>query len=353
MPKLRHPTIADVARSAGVSRATVSRYLNNTLNLPADTASRIDKAVQKLKYRPNRIALGLKRGKTDSLGLVVPDIANPFYGALASHVEAEAEAAGLSLTLYSSRNRLEREILLLDQQASRPVDGLIFLTNHSGNGLLSRRINSLGRIVLLDEDVPSTVAPKVFVDNERGGYEATRYLIEMGHQQIAHVTGPKDLFSVRARYAGYKRALQQAGIELNRSLILSGTYTPECGRAAIDRLFAQNPAPSAVFASSDCIIVGILEALRDRNVSVPAEISVIGFDDLIFTQLLHPPVTTVRQPIADLAQVGVSILLDCIKGISHRGEVVRLPVQLIKRTSVARPTSRSSHRESPVRSLHA
>ena len=342
MAKLRHPTITDVARSAGVSSATVSRYLNDTLNLPGDTASRIDMAVQKLRYRPNRIARGLKRGKTDSLGLVVPDIANPFYGALASHVEAEAEAAGLSLTLYSSRNRLEREILLLDQQASRAVDGLIFLTNHSANGLLSRRINSQDRIVLLDEDVPSTVAPKVFVDNERGGYEATRYLIEMGHQQIAHVTGPKDLFSVRARYAGYKRALRQAGIELNQSLILYGTYAPEWGRAAIDRLFAQNPAPSAVFASSDYIIVGILEALRDRNVTVPAEISVIGFDDLIFTQLLHPPVTTVRQPIAELARVGVSILLDCIKGISHRGEVVRLPVELINRASVAGPARRPS-----------
>jgi LacI family transcriptional regulator, galactose operon repressor len=340
--KLRHPTITDVARSAGVSSATVSRYLNDTLNLPGDTASRIDKAVQKLRYRPNRIARGLKQGKTDSVGLVVPDIANPFYGALASHVEAEAEAAGLSLTLYSSRNRLEREMLLLDQQASRPVDGLIFLTNHSANGLLSRRINAQDRIVLLDEDVPSTVVPKVFVDNERGGYEATRYLIETGHQQIAHVTGPKDLFSVRERYAGYKRALWQAGIELNRSLILYGTYTPECGRAAIDTLFAQNPAPSAVFASSDYIIVGILEALRDRNVTVPAEISVIGFDDLIFTQLLHPPVTTVRQPIAELARVGVSILLDCIKGISHRGEVVRLPVELINRASVAGPARRPS-----------
>lgn len=349
MPTLRHPTIADVARSAGVSRATISRYLNNTLNLPTDTASRIDKAVQKLKYRPNRIARGLKRGKTDSLGLVVPDIANPFYGALASHVEAEAEAAGLSLTLYSSRNRLEREILLLDQQASRPVDGLIFLTNHSGNGLLSRRINLQDRIVLLDEDVPSTVAPKVFVDNERGGYEATRYLIEMGHERIAHVTGPKDLFSVRARYVGYKRALRQAGFELNQSLILFGTYTPECGRAAVDRLFAENLAPTAIFASSDYIIVGILEALRDRNVTVPAEISVIGFDDLIFTQLLRPPVTTVRQPIAELARVGVSKLLDCIKGIDHRGEVVRLPVQLVKRASVARPARQRSYRESAIR----
>ena len=339
MAKLRHPTIADVARSAVVSRATVSRYLNKSLNLPADTASRIDKAVQKLKYRPNRIALGLKRGKTDSLGLVVPDIANPFYGALASRVEAEAEAAELSLTLYSSRNRLEREILLLDQQTTRPVDGLIFLTNHSDNGLLSRRINSQDRIVLLDEDVPSTVAPKVFVDNELGGYEATRYLIEMGHQRIAHVTGPNALFSVRERYAGYQRALQQAGIELNQSIVLFGTYTPECGRAAIKRLFAQNPAPTAIFASSDYIIVGVLEALRDRNLTVPAQISVIGFDDLIFTQLLHPPVTTVRQPIADLAQVGVRILLDCIKGTSHTGEVVRLPVQLIKRASVARPVT--------------
>ena len=345
MPKLRYPTIADVARSAGVSRATVSRYLNKTLDLPADTASRIDKAVQKLKYRPNRIARGLKRGKTDSLGLVVPDIANPFYGALASHVEAEAEAAGLSLTLYSSRNRLEREILLLDQQASRLVDGLIFLTNHSGNGLLSRRINSQGRIVLLDEDVPSTVAPKVFVDNERGGYEATRHLIEMGNREIAHVTGPKDLFSVRARYAGYKRALREAGIALNRSLILFGTYTPEFGRAAVARLFAQTSIPSAVFASSDYIIVGILEALRNLNLTVPGEISVIGFDDLIFTQLLHPPVTTVRQPIAELAQAGVRILLDCIRGTNHCGEVVRLPVRLIKRASVARPARQPSNTE--------
>jgi LacI family transcriptional regulator len=345
VPKLRYPTIADVARSAGVSRATVSRYLNKTLDLPADTASRIDQAVQKLKYRPNRIARGLKRGKTDSLGLVVPDIANPFYGALASHVEAEAEAAGLSLTLYSSRNRLEREILLLDQQASRLVDGLIFLTNHSGNGLLSRRINSQDRIVLLDEDVPSTVAPKVFVDNERGGYEATRHLIEMGHREIAHVTGPKELFSVRARYAGYKRALREAGIELNRSLILFGTYTPEFGRAAVARLFAQTSIPSAVFASSDYIIVGILEALRNLNLTVPGEISVIGFDDLIFTQLLHPPVTTVRQPIAELAQAGVRILLDCIRGTNHRGEVVCLPVRLIKRASVARPARQPSNTE--------
>ena len=345
MPKPRYPTIADVARSAGVSRATVSRYLNKTLDLPADTASRIDQAVQKLKYRPNRIARGLKRGKTDSLGLVVPDIANPFYGALASHVEAEAEAAGLSLTLYSSRNRLEREILLLEQQASRLVDGLIFLTNHSGNGLLSRRINSQDRIVLLDEDVPSTVAPKVFVDNERGGYEATRHLIEMGHREIAHVTGPKELFSVRARYAGYKRALREAGIELNRSLILFGTYTPEFGRAAVARLFAQTSIPSAVFASSDYIIVGILEALRNLNLTVPGEISVIGFDDLIFTQLLHPPVTTIRQPIAELAQAGVRILLDCIRGTNHCGEVVRLPVRLIKRASVARPARQPSNRE--------
>ena len=345
MPKLRYPTIADVARSAGVSRATVSRYLNKTLDLPADTASRIDQAVQKLKYRPNRIARGLKRGKTDSLGLVVPDIANPFYGALASHVEAEAEAAGLSLTLYSSRNRLEREILLLDQQASRLVDGLIFLTNHSSNGLLSRRINSQDRIVLLDEDVPSTVAPKVLVDNERGGYEATRHLIEMGHREIAHVTGPKELFSVRARYAGYKRALREAGIALNRSLILFGTYTPEFGRAAVARLFAQTSIPSAVFASSDYIIVGILEALRNLNLTVPGEISVIGFDDLIFTQLLHPPVTTVRQPIAELAQASVRILLDCIRGTNHCGEVVRLPVRLIKRASVARPARQPSNRE--------
>jgi LacI family transcriptional regulator len=233
------------------------------------------------------------------------------------------------------------------------VDGLLFLTNHSDNGGLSSRINAQDRIVLLDEDVPSTVAPKVFVDNERGGYEATRCLIEMGHRQIAQVTGPKDLFSTRTRYAGYKRALREAGIELNRSLVLSGTYTPKFGRAAVDRLLAQNPVPSAIFASSDYIIVGLLEGLRDREVAVPGEISVVGFDDLIFTQLLHPPVTTVRQPIADLARLGVTILLDCIKGVNRRREVVNLPVQLIRRASVAPPVCQASHRECLLRPVHA
>ena len=350
MIKLRPPTIADVARAAGVSNAAVSRYLNRNLNLPSETASRIDRAVLKLNYRPNRSARGLKRGRTDAVGLVVPDIANPFYGTLASYVELEAEAAGFSLTLYSSRNRVERELLFLDQQASRPVDGLIFLTNHSGNGL-SDRMNAQDRIVVLDEDVPSTMAPKVFVDNERGGYQATRYLLEMGHRQIAHITGPKNLFSVRTRCAGYKRALREAGIELNRSLIFCGSYTPGCGREAIDRLFRQRPAPTAIFASSDYIVVGILESLRDLNVTVPTEVSVIGFDDLMFTRLLDPPVTTVRQPIAELARVGVKLLLDCINGVSHRGEVIRLPVELVKRTSVAHLAREISKRQPPILSF--
>ncbi|MBV9391490.1 MAG: LacI family DNA-binding transcriptional regulator [Verrucomicrobia bacterium] len=350
---MRHATIADVARAAGVSNAAVSRYLNHTLKLPAETGSRIDRAVLKLKYRPNRSARGLKRGRTDALGLVVPDVANPFYGALASYVELEAEAAGFSLTLYSSRNRVERELLLLEQQASRPVDGLIFLTNHGGNGLLSGKINAQDRIVVLDEDVPSTVVPKVFVDNERGGYEATRYLLEMGHRQIAHVTGPKNLLSVRERCAGYKRALREAGIELNRSLIMYDSYTPQCGRAAVDTFFRQRQVPTAIFASSDYLVVGILESLRDLNVTVPTEVSVIGFDDLIFTRLLDPPVTTVRQPIAELAGVGVHLLLDCMNGVSHRAEVIRLPVELIKRSSVSHPARQTSRLESPVRSLRS
>ena len=348
MTKLRPPTIADVACHAGVSKTAVSRYLNGNLNLPSATASRIDRAVLNLNYRPNRSARGLKRGRTDALGLVVPDIGNPFYGALASYVELEAESAGFSLTLYSSRNRVERELLFLEQQGSRPVDGLIFLTNHSGNGLLSEKMNGQDRLVVLDEDVPSTSTPKVFVDNERGGYEATRCLTEIGHRQIAHITGPRNLFSVRARCAGYKRALREAGIEPDGSLIHYGSYTPGCGREAIDQLFRQRLAPTAIFASSDYIVVGILESFRDRKITVPADISVVGFDDLVFTRLLDPPVTTVRQPIAELAQVGVKLLLDCINGVSRRGEVIRLPVELVKRSSVAPPKDNAAKRQSPA-----
>ena len=227
-------TISQVAREAGYSPATVSRYLNNRIELPASTALRIDAAVARLGYRPNLLARRLSTGRTETIGLVAPEISNPFFAELAAMIEDEAERHGYSVLMSSTRGVREREITSLRRLEDRHVDGLIMMTNQPDDGTLARNIDSRSNVVLVDEDVPGVAVPRVFVENEYGAYHATRHLIETGHAQIAHIGGPRDLMSVRERLGGYRRALREIRIEPVPSRVLLGSYSREFGAAAID-----------------------------------------------------------------------------------------------------------------------
>lgn len=327
-------TLNDVAREAGVSPTAVSRYLNNRIELPEETRTRIDRAVELLNYRPNLLAKRLSTGKAEAIGIVLPKINNPFFSELAGAVEMEAAERGYAVYITSSHGERDRELSALNQLHDRHVDGLLLLTEHPDDGTLAEALARHDKVVLLDEDVPGVHLPRVFSDNEEGAYIGARYLIENGHQDIALVVGPEHMLSVDERVAGFKRALNEAGIAGRAEWIMHGDYTHDFGYACAERLIAGEERPTAIFAASDYIALGVLKLFTERGISVPGDMSVLGFDDMPMVDLLNPPLTTIRQPIHAFGRMGVKLLLDLLEG-RDVPPVTRLPVELVVRQSVA------------------
>jgi LacI family transcriptional regulator len=329
-------TIQDVAAAAKVSSTTVSRYLNNHLELPAETAGRIDSAIEQLNYRPNVLAKRLSLGRSEAIGLLTPEIGNPFFAELAAAIENEAERRGYTVFMNSTGGSIKRAMTLLNRLEDRHVDGLIVMTNGPHDTTLAESINRHEAIVLIDEDVPGVTVPKVFVENRHGGYLATRCLLAAGHRRIAHIGGPETLFSAVERRAGYYDAMREAGIEPESRFLIQGSYSREFGKEATNRILAGGEPPTAVFAGSDFIAVGVLQAAREAGLQVPRDLSLVGFDDMMFADLLAPALTTVRQPTADLGRAGLATLLAIINKQTPPA-ITRLPVTLIERQSVGRP----------------
>ena len=199
--------LQDVALAAEVSVTTVSRFLNGSLTLPGATAKRIDQAIRTLNYRPNAQARRLSLGRSETIGLVIPTIANPFFAQLADTVELAAEARGLSVLLCLSRNQIKRELDYLALLQSNHVDGLLFLTNRTETDALAKAINAARHVVVVDEDVPGAVVPKIFAANEQGGLLAGEHLLQAGHRALAFVGGPRGMLSTIERRAGFRRAV--------------------------------------------------------------------------------------------------------------------------------------------------
>jgi LacI family transcriptional regulator len=331
-------TINEVAIMARVSTTTVSRYLNNRIELPAETAARIDAAIVALDYRPNILAKRLSLGRSEAIGMMTPEIANPFFAELAAAVENEAEKHGYSVLMSSTGGNRERELASLRRLKDGHVDGLIMMTNRPDDGSLAATLHHYGHIVLIDEDIPGVNVPKIFVENREGAHAATRHLIEAGHRRIAHIGGPAKLFSAIERLAGYRDAIAEVGMTVDDGDIRQGEYSREFGRAAMLDILAGGRPPTAVFAGSDFIAIGIMEAVRSKGLNVPQDISLVGFDDMPFADLLAPGLTTIRQPTAELGRIGFGTLKALIDKASPP-ELTRLPVALVKRNSVAPPHS--------------
>jgi LacI family transcriptional regulator len=332
-------TIHDVALTAGVSTTTVSRYLNNRIELPAGTVARIDAAIAKHEYRPNLMARRLSIGKTDAIGLVIPEIREPFFAELASAVEDEADRHGYTILISSTRSDRAREVVSLNRLQDHHVDGLIMLTNTLDDGTLARLISKRKNVVLLDEDIPGVKVPKVFVENTEGAYRATRYLIDAGHRRIAYLGGPLGLFTSEERYAGFRQAMAEAGLEVQPAHLKRGSFAPDFARLAVLEVLKTDPAPTAIFASSDYLALGALAGFRQAGIDVPRQMSFIAFDDSPIGAMLTPALTAIRQPIEALGRHGFQAL-HAVMNRMPAPKITRLPVQLIERDSVARPRSR-------------
>ena len=327
-------TLEQVARAARLSPAAVSRYLNGSLSLPPTTRMRIERAVHELGYSPNPHARSLSRGRSDAIGLVIPEIDNPFFSRLAAAIERAAERSGLAVMLCSTSNKVDREVNYVERLKASFVDGLLFATNHhDADGALAAAINGAGRVVLIDEDVPGAEVSKIFSDNVQGGYLAGRCLVEAAHRRLAYIAGPRDLMSAKERGEGFREAVRASGATIVEEVY--GGYTVEHGAKAIAHILASAPDVTAIFAGSDAILVGILRILADRGVAVGDAISIVTFDDASPLELLSVPVTAIRQPVETMGERALSLILEAING-GAAPKVERLPVELVVRKSVRR-----------------
>ncbi|MGV8954422.1 MAG: LacI family DNA-binding transcriptional regulator, partial [Cypionkella sp.] len=313
---------------------TVSRYLNNSITLPLATRERIDAAIAALDYRPNLLAKRLSTGRAEAIGLVTSEIDNPFFAQLAAAVEAEAERHGYAVYMSSTRGDRAREIDAIRRMRDRHVDGLILMTNRPDDGALARLLADDDKVVLLDEDVPGIGLSRVFVENQTGAYLATRHLIEAGHRTIALIGGPPGLMSVQERQAGFERAMAEAGLPIAPELVLLKDYSRDFGFWAAEQLLALPGRPSAIFASSDYLAVGVLQAMQKAGLTVPGDVSLVGFDDMPFAELVNPPLTTIRQPVTEMGRLAFQLLLNLLND-EPAVPVTRLPVELVLRQSVA------------------
>ena len=242
------------------------------------------------------------------------------------------------LALHATLNRSGRELTYLQSILRHQVDGLIFVTNHPDDGSLAAAINASGRVVILDEDVPGTTAPKLFCDNDQGGYLAGQHLAGAGHARVLFVGAENTLTSGARRFAGFHRAMTEVWGDTGQVARFSGEYSVDLGRSAAEYIFTQAPDVTAIFCTSDEITIGVLEVLAARGVRVPHDISVVGFDDVGPQHLFSPAITSVRQPVRALGQRALALLLDTDWTETEKLPPEELmPVTLIERSSVAPP----------------
>lgn len=328
--------MSDVARRAGVSVATVSRMLSGSLQLPAVTRDAIHAAIAELNYRPNPHARSLSRGQSDLVRMVVPDIKVPFFASLVAAVENAAFDRAQELVLSVTLNRPGREKNYLDSVTARHVDGLIFVTNHPDTEDLVERINAARRVVLLDEDVPGAMAPRLMCDNLQGGTLAGAYLARHGHHIVGVIGAGDDMFSGQLRFEGFERALRATFGAQARIFRAGSDYSQEAGRIACGKLLDAHPEITALFAMSDEMVMAALEACAARGLRVPQDLSIVGFDDILPLHLLSPPITAIRQPVEEMGRRALEVLLDTDwDDPAARNSVTYLPVTLVERSSVA------------------
>jgi LacI family transcriptional regulator len=341
------PKLTDVAALAGLSPATVSRYLNGRLDLPQATRDRIESAIVTLGYRPNLLARRLSTGRSEAISLVVPDIANPFFAEIAGGVGAQARAYGLALYLTITDGDPLREAEALRALADNAVEGMILATRRPDDGRLAQLLSRHRQVVLLDEDIPGAPVPGIFAENAQGARMATQALIAAGHRDIAMIAGPPGVMSMRERQDGFLQAMDAAGLPVPPGRIVAGDYSRAHGRAAGLSLLRGPAPPTAIFATADVIAIGVIESVRACGLSVPRDLSVTGFDDMEFADLIDPPLTTIRQPAAQMGLLAVDRLRDLMAG-RPTPPVTRLPVTLIARRSVAAPRPDHSRERGPL-----
>jgi DNA-binding LacI/PurR family transcriptional regulator len=331
-------TIKDVAREAGVNISTVSRALNNGYGVNGQTREHVLAVAARLHYSPNRIASGLVTGRSHSLGLIISDIRNPFFAEVARGAEDAARTGNCDLVLCNSDLDADKQMLYVQSLLAKRIDGIMM----NSVSVLSREqqaqlAGSGVPIVLLNRPASNHTFSTVCADNEAGGALAARYLLGLGHRKIAHLTGPRQHGNLSDRTRGFVRALQSAEKPV-QPIVVRGKYNFDGGTKLTKRLLDEHPDVTAIFAANDVMAFGVVQAALGRGLRIPQDLSLIGFDNIEFSVIVHPALTTIHQPKYEMGYAAVDILLRLARDKSkHIPEHRRLGVELIERLSCQPP----------------
>jgi DNA-binding LacI/PurR family transcriptional regulator len=346
-----HPTMVDIARQAGVAPMTVSRVINESGYVSAAMRAKVQQAVKELNYHPNGLARSLKRQRTQVVGILLPDIANPFSAQLVSGIQEMLMARGYSSFVCISERSAAREEAGIRALFDHRVDGIIVATRETpgGNELLARLTEYRLPLVVVGRNWRHAQVDRVTADHGKGGYEATNYLIAAGHRRIGFVGVTRANGAELQRFQGYLQALREHDIEVEDQLIVGpealagpGYSTQQDGYQCMQRLLALPRKPTAIFARNDFTAMGAMCAIHDAGLRVPEDFSVVGFDNVPLAAYTSPPLTTVHQPTPEQGRQAATLLLERIEGDRARArrEII-LDCQLVVRAST---TSRKAAR---------
>ena len=328
-------TIQDVARAAGVSVATVSRVLNNSGSVAKGTRDAVLEAIRRLNYRPNLLGRNLRRTETRLVLVLLPTIANPFYSRIVKGMEDVAIKNGYNIMLCNTDSNAERERVYLELLKNKLADGVIFMAPELGGEELS----ALGRdfpVVQCCEYKEDARVHHVKIDNFEAAEKAANHLISLGHKRIGMISSDNKFLSTRQREQGFRAALEAAGIEYDGQLAANGDYSFKSGRRAALNLLALKSRPMAIFAISDVMAIGVLRAAREKGLKVPDDLAVMGFDNINFSSMCNPLLTTISQPKYDLGCMAMKLLLRDIRGELDEPVEIVLENELIIRESTVK-----------------
>ncbi|TWI56937.1 catabolite control protein A [Halalkalibacter nanhaiisediminis] len=327
-------TIYDVAREAGVSMATVSRVVNGNPNVKPATRKKVLEAIERLGYRPNAVARGLASKKTTTVGVIIPDISSIFFAELARGIEDIATMYKYNIILCNSDQNKDKEIHLINTLLEKQVDGIVFMGGHITEEHAEEFKRSPVPVVLAATLDTNKEIPSVNIDYKQAVYDAITDLIEQGHERIGMLSGTlDDPVNGYQKFAGYREAIENAGLKFEEELVVIGDYTYDSGIEAMSTFLELENKPSVIFASTDEMALGIIHAAQDHGLSVPDDIEVLGFDNTRLAVMVRPTLSTVVQPMYDIGAVSMRLLTKYMNKEEVNEHIVVLPHRIEFRQS--------------------
>jgi len=333
-------TMEEIARLAGVSKSTVSKVFNNDERISVATREKVLKIAKKFNYRPSRVPRSLKTKRTKAVGLVLPNVMNPFFPGIIKGVEDVALENGYMVVFCNTDEQVEKETLYFQMFEDHWIDGIIISGVTGESEEEKKYIKDLHKkgihVVLIDREIEGYFTNVVMIDNQGAAFKATKHLLDLGHRRIGFISAPLKIRIFTERLKGYKKALAETGVDFGKDLVIEGDQTSKSGEEAVRYFLSLKNPPTAIFATNDVMAIGALRELQRNNLKVPDDVSVVGFDDIPLASLVNPPLTTIAQPIYEIGAQAMKLLIRNIEKKDVVKSKIILDTKLVIRESTRR-----------------